>query len=166
MKSDWSYYPLSLFAAAARSTVGAVVALIVGLSVGTWFGFLVLADDLDCFTDPSCWGFAFVVFLGPLAVSCIQFWGFLQVGLIIVALHTLLHDEASRYRTAMFIAFPQFVCTVIAYSTLDMFDWDIVLRFLIVAPFVALLAATPLMVDRHRRRKQPTPNSSVRGIQR
>ena len=160
MKSEWANYPLSIFTAAAKSAAGGLLSLIMGLSVGTWFGLLVLAGDFDILTDPSVWPIAFVAFLGPLVISCIQFWGFLQVGCIIVALHKLLHDDASRFRIAAFITFPQFLCTVVAYSVLDMFDWWVALRFLVIAPFVAFLAATPVIVDHHRRRKQPTTGCS------
>ncbi len=161
MKTDWANYPLSVFGAAARSTVGGLASLIAGLSVGTWLGFVVLADDLDFLTDPTCWTFfALVAFLGPIAVSCIQLWGFLHVGLIIVVLHMLVHEDASRLRMAAFVSLPQFLCTVVAYGILRGVDWDMALRFSIVAPVAGVLAAAPLIVDRRYRRKQPTTGCS------
>lgn len=114
-------YPLSVFRTAIASAAGGLLTLIAGLSLGNLGGlfalegwFMPIGSGLDIL-------FVAFAFVGTVAVACIQLWGLLYVGVIIMVLYALLYDDASRGRTFLLLLFPQYACTVVALGYMD--EW-------------------------------------------
>jgi hypothetical protein len=152
MKLDWQDYPLGLFTAAARSTVGGIVTLMVSLCLGTQLGYLALEGDIYSPTCTEDWLALVFSFLFPICASCIQIWGFLYAALVAWFGYLLINQDAPRLRTGAFIVFPQFVCTVITIGFMEHFDKELLLRLTVATPLVAALSATPWFFTWLRRR--------------
>ncbi len=151
MKPEWQDYPLWLLTAAARSTAGGIVTLMVSLCLGTQLGYLALEGHIYSPTCTEDWLALVFSFLWPICVACIALWGFLYAVLIAWFGYLLIHQDAPRLRTGAFIVFPQFACTVITIGFLEHFDKEMVLRLTVATPLVLLLSTSPCLIAWWRR---------------
>ena len=160
MTREWINYPISVIRAAAASTVGGLVTMMLALSTGTLLGVCALSGEF--FWSPSDlagnWALLLLCFVWPICVACLQLWGFLYLALVMWFAYQLIFDEAPRLRMAAAMLLPQFLCTLAAGSITENADDGAVWRSATIGAILLALWVVPFALRLRRGRPACQPD--------
>jgi hypothetical protein len=139
MNKEWAYYPFSAIMAAASSTTGGVITLLLALDVGTFLAVYAVSDE--CLEL----GAFLVCGIVPIVFACIALWGFLCVAILAWALHGLVFRDASRFLLFAPLVLMQYLVTFLAGCSVDadfVFEPESAVRLLAVSASLICVVAT------------------------